>query len=133
MTSTSDQLPLLRQAWQAAGSLDAESQSAVRLRLAEALLEAGQPDEAETLFRQEQAAQPDSARAAVGLGQIALARGHDEDAARLLAAVQDSPFARKKVAAQLASVARAAGRTLAGPLPPRRAGRAPGRRGLAWR
>ena len=67
-------LPFLRKALSATGDFLPEYQSAVRLQLAEALLERHQLDEAEQLFRAELARHPANPRAAFGLGQIALAR-----------------------------------------------------------
>jgi Flp pilus assembly protein TadD len=79
------------------------------LQLAEALLERGDLDEAEGLFRKELERAPDSARAAFGLGLLAVIRGDEPAATKYLKLAQGSPFARKKVVAQLAALARARG------------------------
>jgi Flp pilus assembly protein TadD len=98
----------LRQAV-AAGGARSENQSAMSLSLAEVLLERGNLDEAEGLFRKEQARAPYDPRAAFGLGLIAAARGDKAAAVKLLTIAQASPLARKKATAQLAALARAQG------------------------
>ncbi len=103
-------LGLLRQAVAAATESGSEARAAMSLQLAEALLESGELDEAERLFRAEQGGPaPASQRAALGLGLIAKARGNEPVAAKLLTVAQGSPFARKKATAQLAVLARAGG------------------------
>ena len=73
--------------------------SAARLRLAEALLERTQYDEAETLFRDEA---KDDARARLGLGLVRLARDDLRGAVGHLEGLGANPFARKKAAIGLA-------------------------------
>ncbi len=100
-------MPFLREAEKLADSLPEESRSAVRLRLAEQLLERENLAEAETLFRAELLLHPDSERVALGLGQIALARGDNQTAVRLLTPLaQKSPYARKHATVQLARLSR---------------------------
>jgi tetratricopeptide (TPR) repeat protein len=101
-------LPHLRRAAAAEHASDAY-RSAARLRLAEALLERQELDEAEQLFREELDADPRSARAAYGLGLAAVARGDLDAAARHLTAAAGTPLARRKASAQLASIARRRG------------------------
>ena len=101
-------VPLLRQAL-AAGRASPEDESALRLRLAEALLERRELDEAERLFREELRRRPDDPRASYGLGLVAVARGDDAAAQQYLTAARASPTARKPATAQLAALARARG------------------------
>jgi Flp pilus assembly protein TadD len=101
-------LPLLRQAATASASWP-KYRSAVRLQLAEALLERQELDEAEELFRAERRRDPGNARAALGLGLAALARGKRQAAVRYLQAARSSPHARKTATAQLAALAGARG------------------------
>ncbi len=98
---------LLRQAAQARSR--PEYESLVRLQLAEALLERGQFDEAEQLFRTQEAETPGSPRAALGLGMIAQARGQETAAESYFRVARSSPYARKSATAQLAALARARG------------------------
>jgi tetratricopeptide (TPR) repeat protein len=100
--------PLLRQALTAAVCTP-EYRSAACLLLAETLLERGHLAEAEELYGEEQVRDPMSARAALGLGQIALARGESSVAAKFLLRARDSDFARKIASSHLAAAARASG------------------------
>jgi tetratricopeptide (TPR) repeat protein len=100
-------LPYLRQALAARPA--PEYESAVRLRLAEALLERQELDEAEKLFREEWSRRPGNPRAGFGLGLIARAQGNDSAAEEFLSAARDSPTARKPAVAELAALARARG------------------------
>ncbi|MCI0465272.1 MAG: tetratricopeptide repeat protein [Gemmataceae bacterium] len=100
-------LELLRQAVAAAES-GSDTRAAMSLQLAEALLEIGDLDQAERLFRAEQERTPADPRAALGLGLIARARGNHAAAAKFLTLAQSSPYARKKATVQLAVLARAA-------------------------
>jgi Flp pilus assembly protein TadD len=93
----------------AAGGARSENQPAMSLYLAEVMLERGNLDEAEGLFRKEQARAPYDPRATFGLGLIAAARGDKAAAVKLLTIAQASPLARKKATAQLAALARAQG------------------------
>jgi tetratricopeptide (TPR) repeat protein len=86
-----------------------EDEPAIRLRLAEALLEYGNQAEAEGLFRDEWRRAPGNPRAAYGLGLIALARGEAKDAVYYLGVARGSPTARRPATAHLAALARTAG------------------------
>jgi Flp pilus assembly protein TadD len=122
-------LPFLRQA--AACRAAAEQQSAMRLRLAEALLEHRQLDEAEELFHQEERRAADNPRAAFGLGLIAVARGDDAAADKYLTVARTSPTARRPATAQLATLARAHGDSAAAEVLERDAAPRPGD-AVAW-
>jgi Flp pilus assembly protein TadD len=98
-------LPFLRQADEAARSKP-EYASPVRLRLAEALLERGERDEAGRLFDEVYRREPGNPRAAFGLGLVALERGDDRAAEPLLRVAQASPTARRAATARLAALAR---------------------------
>ncbi len=82
---------------------------AVRLLMAEALLERGQLDEAERIFQAEAMRDARNARVALALGRIALARDDDARAAQMLAIAQSSPHARRQATALLAQIARRRG------------------------
>jgi tetratricopeptide (TPR) repeat protein len=99
---------LLRRAV-ATGNPRPEERSTMTLQLAEALLERGELDEAEGIFRQEFERDAASARAAFGLGLIAVVRGDEPAATKFLTVAQNSPYARKKASAQLAALARRRG------------------------
>jgi tetratricopeptide (TPR) repeat protein len=86
-----------------------EDQSAMALQLAEALLERGDVEEAEGLFRKELGRDPNSRRAAFGLGLVAAARGDRPAALKFFTIARDSPYARRRASAQLAALARAQG------------------------
>jgi tetratricopeptide (TPR) repeat protein len=101
-------LPYLRRAV-AVGHSDPLYRTAARLRLAEVLLEAQQWDEAEQIFRDEYPADSTHARTTFGLGLIALFRGELEASAGLFQPLVNSPFARRKAAAQLALISRRLG------------------------
>jgi tetratricopeptide (TPR) repeat protein len=105
---TDNALPLLRQA-AALGHPDPAYQSALRLRLAETLLERDAVDEAEALFREELKREPGNPRAALGLGLIAQLHGDQRAAADLLSVARFSPLTQKRATAQLAVLARAHG------------------------
>ncbi len=89
--------------------LGAEYQSAARLRLAEALYDRSQFEEADALFRDELAVTPVNHRATFGRGLIAIARADEASARTFLAAVQDHPSARQKACTRLAALARRTG------------------------
>lgn len=101
-------LPPLRRAVEV-GHADPEYRAAAQLRLAEALLERQELDEAERLFRQEQQRNPGSPRAAYGLALIAAAHDDLPAAVAYLTPVASSPFVRKKASAQLALLHRRLG------------------------
>jgi rhamnogalacturonan acetylesterase len=101
-------VPLFLEALKTAGEGRADYQSAACLQIAETLLERWQLDEAAEYFRQELQRHPSSPRAALGLGQIAAARG-DAAATQLLQLAQSSEFGRKKAATLLARLARTRG------------------------
>ncbi len=96
----------LREAVTAAGDTPSEYRSTIHLQLAEALLDRGELDEAEKIFRAEQRREPSNPRIALGLGLIAVTRGKDEEALPLLTRARTSLFARKVATAQLARIAR---------------------------
>jgi tetratricopeptide (TPR) repeat protein len=73
-------LPLLAEAARLTGDLPA----APHLKYGEALLEQGNPDEAAAQFNRVLARDPDDARASLGAGRVALARGNLEEARRFL-------------------------------------------------
>jgi tetratricopeptide (TPR) repeat protein len=100
-------LPFLRQAIACPHS--PEQGPTLRLRLAEALLERRDLDEAEKLFRAEWRRAPDNHRAVFGLGLVAVARGDPKAAAGFLTAARASQDIRKRATAQLAALARARG------------------------
>ncbi len=103
-------LPFLREAEKRADSLPEDHRSVLRLRLAETLLEHHQVAEAESLFRAELQLHPDSQRAALGVGETALARGDTQTAAHYLAPLTEkSPFARKKATLDMAILSRRVG------------------------
>jgi tetratricopeptide (TPR) repeat protein len=106
-------------------------QTALRLRLAEALLDAGERDEAERLFRDEWERGTDAPRAAYGLGLIAEARGDDQAAADFLTVAVRSPTARRPATARLAALARARGDEAAAARLDKEAAPRPGDQ-LAW-
>jgi tetratricopeptide (TPR) repeat protein len=100
-------VPLLREAVaRAAGPAD---HSAMRLELAEALLERQEVDEAERIFREEWERRRDNGRAALGLGLVALARDDAAGARKYLEMARASDGARKQATVQLAALARARG------------------------
>jgi tetratricopeptide (TPR) repeat protein len=101
-------LPLLRRAAELCDAHDAGN-AVPRLRLAEALLELGRPDEARAEFRGVLGRQPDNPRALYGLGTAAAAAGDLEEAARSFRSCAVSPLARQKAAAELAKVLMRAG------------------------
>lgn len=88
---------------------NAEAISAVRLRLAETLLEQQQIGEAEALFQKELAKWPDNPRARWGLAHIALIRGDHAAARASFQTLVGNPFARRRAASQAAALARADG------------------------
>jgi tetratricopeptide (TPR) repeat protein len=83
--------------------------SAIKLQLAEALLERGRLEEAEPLFEAEHRENPDNARASLGLGLIAQSRGDGPRAESLLKAAQLSESVRRYATVQLALLARTRG------------------------
>ena len=98
----------LRRAAQLARSAD---KAALNLRLAEVLLDRQQYDEAEAILREELRLDPGSPRAALGLGQLALALGRTEEAQQLLQYAKSARPATAKALAGLAVLARQAGDT----------------------
>ncbi|HWG44649.1 MAG TPA: hypothetical protein VN688_17865, partial [Gemmataceae bacterium] len=99
-------LPLLRLAVSAAANSSPRDLSAFRLPLAEALLERGEWQEAEQLFRDDWQQNPDNPRTAFGLGLIAVEHDEPRAAVDFLTIAQASPFAHKTATAQLATLAR---------------------------
>jgi tetratricopeptide (TPR) repeat protein len=90
-------VPKLREAAELAGP-----GTVPQLRLAEALLSAGQVDEAETLFDEARRHEPDNPRILLGLGQVALARGRFTDSLAPLQAAAEHPRAQKRAHVLLA-------------------------------
>jgi Flp pilus assembly protein TadD len=101
-------VPLLRQAVAASESRPKYA-FAMRVRLAETLLERGNREEAENIFREEDRRQAKNPRVALGLGQCAAIAGDDAAAMKFFTLARESPGARKKATAQLAALARAHG------------------------
>jgi Flp pilus assembly protein TadD len=101
-------IALLRQA-AAAGDSTPKYRFAIRMRLAETLLQRGNLQEAESLFREEEKREAKNPRVALGLGLSAVARGDDAAATKFLTVARESPWARKKATVQLAALARAHG------------------------
>ncbi len=101
-------LPLLRHAATASDSVPRYS-SFIHLRLAEALLERQETEEAEQLFRKEWERAPGNPRAALSLGRIALARGDDRAAQDFLTAALDHPSSRRSARSHLAALAHSRG------------------------
>jgi tetratricopeptide (TPR) repeat protein len=101
-----DQAVLLyRQALATVGSRP-EYRTAMQFKLAEALLQRGNLDEAEKLFKEQGHEEP---RAALGLGQTAWARGNADLATKFLTVAHANRCACKRATAQLAALARARG------------------------
>lgn len=82
--------------------------STARLRLAEALLDRQEYDEAARLFEAERNSEVEAsrARAVYGLGLVAVMRDDLPAASRHLTAAAATPFARRKASVQLARIAR---------------------------
>jgi tetratricopeptide (TPR) repeat protein len=78
--------------------------SAPRLRLAEALLVQGRWDEAENLFTQVLAQDPENPRARLGLGRIARVQSRLQDSVAYLKPCSDSPFSRHTAHSLLAEI-----------------------------
>jgi tetratricopeptide (TPR) repeat protein len=97
-------VPLLQQAL--AGKLPPGCESAVRLRLAEALLERNEWAAAEDLFREEWRRHPGDPRTAFGLGLIARARDDPKGAEEYLGVARASPSVRKPAVLALAALYR---------------------------
>src|SRR5262249_29487024 len=98
-------IPYLRRAVELCGPAD----DAPRLRLAEVLLGQGQPREAEELFRQVLAHDPDNAHAHLGLSRLAYQRNDWPDSLAHLDGAADSPLTRKRAHTLLAEVHRRRG------------------------
>jgi tetratricopeptide (TPR) repeat protein len=79
---------------------------AIRLRLAELLVELGQTEEAEAQFRLVAAKDPNNPRLLYNWGVLALARGEQQTALDCLSRLTKHPAARKKACAQLAMLYR---------------------------
>jgi tetratricopeptide (TPR) repeat protein len=108
LTKESDRaVPLLRQALALAGHSGPPYDSAIRLQLAEALLERQQLDEAEQLLQEESRRQPQEPRVVFDLAMVAENRGDAKTARELLLSLRDNPLTHKRVLSQLAALARA--------------------------
>jgi tetratricopeptide (TPR) repeat protein len=88
-------LYFLRQADQRADLLPEEYRVALRLRLAETLLEREEIAEAEKVYRSEGQKYPKSERVALGLGYIAFRQGDNQKAVELLTPLQITVSARQ--------------------------------------
>ncbi len=77
---------------------------APRLRLADALVAQGRPDEAERLYREVLDHDADNPRAQLGLGRLAVLRGDPGESLQYLKAARASPAARKAAGQLLAEV-----------------------------
>ncbi|HEY3789203.1 MAG TPA: tetratricopeptide repeat protein [Urbifossiella sp.] len=104
----SEAVPLFRKAL-ALNPADAMAREAVRMKLAESLLERREFDEAESLFREQVRESPGDVRPHLGLGQIALIRGDRVAAKAEFAPIADGPFTKKRASSYLAALARADG------------------------
>lgn len=82
---------------------DPEYKSAVRLRLAEAMYQRSQFDGAEKLFQEELSVNPQSPRAMLGLGVLAIERSDHQRAVQYLNAAVYSPYAHRKASGLLAA------------------------------
>jgi tetratricopeptide (TPR) repeat protein len=87
-----------------AAALDGEEGGVVRLRLAELLLEQGQVEEAERLFRRALEVSPDNARAHLGMGRLERGRGALSAALPHLERAAADPHARRAATLLLAEV-----------------------------
>jgi tetratricopeptide (TPR) repeat protein len=99
---------LLRQVLATTGPGE-EYRSVARLTLAETLLERGEINEAEALFRTEFDSFSPDPRAVFGLGLVAMARNDASTAIPLLSQLRDNKHARKQVRSYLARLARERG------------------------
>ncbi len=86
-----------------------EFRTTARLLLAESFLEQGELDEAAALFTQELGPPPGQPRAVYGLGMIAIVRGDEPTAIRLMSRLLENEHAKKQANVQLARLARARG------------------------
>ncbi|HEX5272810.1 MAG TPA: tetratricopeptide repeat protein [Gemmataceae bacterium] len=102
-------MPHLRRAAELCAARDDEYSRAARLQLAEALLTAGRLDEAQPLFREALEKDPDSPRAHLGMGQMALARGDTDEALAHLARCTSSPYTARRACVQIAGLRRRRG------------------------
>lgn len=102
-----------------------QGEAAIRLRLAEAYLERSRPADAEPLFRQHLAGDPQNPRASVGLGITLLTANRPAEALAVLAAATDSPFTRRKALGGLAVASRLVGDPAAAAQYEQRAARLP--------
>jgi tetratricopeptide (TPR) repeat protein len=101
-------IPLLRKA-ATASQPSAKYRSMARLFLAELLLEQGELDEAEQIYREELPNRTSADRATLGLGLVARARGENAAAVELLTKAHEHPSSRIQATIQLAALARARG------------------------
>jgi tetratricopeptide (TPR) repeat protein len=101
-------LPHLRRAAELAGTSSKDG-IAINLRLAEALIQRGQLDEAEGILRTVLSRVGYDPRANYDMALVVLGRGDPRAARDHLAVAASSPFARRKAAASLAAASRSLG------------------------
>jgi tetratricopeptide (TPR) repeat protein len=94
-TDPDQRLSFLRRADKRAGVLPEDFRVALRLRLAEALLEREEIAEAEKVYRSERPRYPRSERVALGLGYIAFRQGDNQQAVALLTPLQNGTASRQ--------------------------------------
>jgi tetratricopeptide (TPR) repeat protein len=88
-----------------------QSESAPRLKLADALITLGRLEEAEAHYRLVWQRETNSAPAGLGLGKVAIAQDRENDAANFLDAATDHPSTRKAAYRLLLNVNQRLGRT----------------------
>lgn len=98
--NSGDVVPHLRAAYTLEHS--PERKGAIRLRLAEALLDEGKLEEAADLLHEQMLLTPADPRTHLDLGMLALAHNQLEEAVRELELASSSPFARQRAARSLA-------------------------------
>jgi tetratricopeptide (TPR) repeat protein len=107
ISQSGEVIPFLREAYRLENS--PERKSVVRMRLAEALLDAGELDEAAQLYAEQLRLSPREPRVHLGLGMVNLARNNTNEAIGELEQAIESPFAHQRAARLLASAHRSLG------------------------
>jgi tetratricopeptide (TPR) repeat protein len=125
--NSSEGLPLLRAALQCAAG---EQRTTIQFRLALALIEAGELDEAEHFLLAISRVEPDSPRCHFGYGLLAVARDDRAVARQHLTRLEANPFVRKRAIARLAALALVDGDVEPARVYQRRAARLPS--DLSW-